>query len=93
MHPIRIWSKINGKYKPGEKKCSFSGHVRTCSFFQIKTLEKMAANTHRNEGIRKAVDNLIRTLRIVKEKYQLPGVTALILVTAFQAAVGTVFLL
>ena len=63
MQPIRSWDKINGKYKPGEKKCSFSGHVRTCSFFQIKKLEKMAANTHRNEDIRKAVDNLIRLVQ------------------------------
>ena len=29
----------------------------------------------------------------MKKKYQLPGVTALVLVTAFQAAVGKVFLL
>ena len=47
VQPIRISNKINNHYKPDENKRSFSSHVRTCPFFQIKILEKMAVNTHR----------------------------------------------
>ena len=56
-------TNLMGSTNQVKKKCSFSGHVRPCSFVQIKTLEKMAANTHRNEDIRKAVDNLIRVVQ------------------------------
>ena len=55
----------------------------------------MVANTRRNKDIRKAVDNLIRVVHNTANsegETLIAGITALVLVTAFQATVVTVFL-
>ena len=69
---IKIYQKTKKKYwtlLPGliiisrNHKKLILGPFLKAFISQIKTLEKMAANTHRNKDVRKAIDNLIRVVQ------------------------------